>query len=70
MLNALPRGAFKAGGSADGYATTEGAEGSEQLDAEGNSAERGPSAVASGWTPTLREAWQSHVASATRSQVR
>lgn len=61
LLNALPKGAFKEGGL-----TTDEVEGlSEQQQREGLPA----ATTTSGWTPSLRECWVSHVASATRSQV-
>ncbi|CAM9892346.1 unnamed protein product, partial [Ectocarpus sp. 13 AM-2016] len=60
LLNALPKGAFKEGGL-----TTDEVEGlSEQQQREGLPA----ATTTSGWTPSLRECWVSHVASATRSQ--
>lgn len=69
MLNALPKGAFKEGGgggvgasATDTLGDDESCDGFEQQSA-------GLAAAASGWTPSLRECWVPHVASATKSQV-
>lgn len=62
VLNALPRGAFKVGEVTESFA------GEDVSDAEGADG-HGP-APATGWTPALRDCWQSHVASATTSQVK
>lgn len=64
VLNALPRGAFKVGEVAESFG------GEDVSDAEGAAGVDGHGpAPATGWTPALRDCWQSHVASATTSQV-
>lgn len=62
VVNALPRGAFKVGELVESQV-------GEESDMEGVGGEGHGAAPVTGWTPTLRDCWRSHVASASTSQV-